>query len=160
MSSIRLVYLHISRITSLLGCISVVVLAAIAAGNMLMRMIYKPIHGSYELIGFFGATSVGLALAYTQLRKDHIMVTIISDKFKEGLKRNLERFSYVLNSVFFSICGWQTFKWGNKLAKSGELSETLKIVYYPFVYVLAIGFFIMALALIFDFLLTFERRQS
>lgn len=147
-----------NRLCALLSGVSIVILTGIAAGNMLLRIVYRPIHGSYELIGFFGAVSIGLALGYTQLRKDHIVVTIISDKFSKKAKKGLDSFSYAISAVFFSISGWQTFKWGIKLARSGELSETLKIVYYPFVYILAIGFFIIALTLILDFISTFERK--
>ncbi len=150
--------LSLDRVCAFLSGISILVLTSIAAGNMLMRMVYKPIHGSYELIGFFGATSVGLALGYSQIRKDHIVVTIITERFSEKAKRILDRISYFLSTIFFLICGWQTFMWGFKLLKAGELSETLKIIYYPFVFLLSFGFFVLALTLIFDFINTFQRK--
>jgi TRAP-type C4-dicarboxylate transport system permease small subunit len=158
MGSIKSLILHTNRICALFSGISIVILTGLAAGNMLMRIVYRPINGSYELIGFFGAVSVGLALGYTQLRKDHIVVTIISDNFNEKTKKNLDRVSYGVSTIFFLIAGWQTFKWGIKLAQMGELSETLKIIYYPFVYVLGVGFFVIGITLSLDFITTFERK--
>lgn len=144
----------------ILSCISALVVTGIAAGNMLFRVIYRPIQGSYELIGFFGAVSVGLALGYTQLRKDHVIVTIITDRFNEKVRALLDMFSYIVSSIFFTIVFWQTFKWGTRIAKSGELSETLKIIYHPFVYIVAIGFLLLAFNSLVDFLISLKGRSK
>jgi hypothetical protein len=42
--------------------------------------------------------------------------------------------------------------WGLKLRETGELSETLKIIYYPFVFGVALGFAFLSLAGAVDFL--------
>jgi hypothetical protein len=39
-----------------------------------------------------------------------------------------------------------------RIAASGEVSETLKIAYYPFIYCVALGFAFLCLTLIMDFL--------
>lgn len=144
----------------ILSCISALIVTGVAAGNMLLRIIYRPIQGSYELIGFFGAVSVALALGYTQLRKDHVIVTIITDRFSDKVKNLLDRFSYLVSSIFFSVVFWQTFKWGLRIAKSGELSETLKIVYHPFVYMVAIGFLILSFTSLVDFIISFRGKEK
>ncbi|MCX7856449.1 MAG: TRAP transporter small permease subunit [Deltaproteobacteria bacterium] len=159
MDSLKTVVHTINRICAFLGGIFIIILTTIAAGNMLLRIIYRPIHGSYELIGFFGAASIGLALGYTQLRKDHIIVTIVSDRFGKKTKKIIDLFSNMVSSLFFIVCGTETLKWGSRLAKSGELSETLKIPYYPFVYLLGTGFLIIAITLILDFIIAFERKK-
>jgi len=38
------------------------------------------------------------------------------------------------------------------LKNAGELSETLRIIYYPFVFAVALGCFLLSLALFTDFL--------
>ncbi|MCS7280272.1 MAG: TRAP transporter small permease subunit [Desulfobacterota bacterium] len=158
MGGLKALSLHINKFCAFLSGICIVILTALALGNMIFRIVYRPIQGSYELIGFFGAVSVGLALGYTQMRKDHVIVTILSDKFNLRLRRFLDRISYTGSALFFVISGWQTFRWGTRLLKTGELSETLKIIYYPFVYALAFGFFVIAFTLIVDLLLTLERK--
>lgn len=152
--------LHINRFFVILSCISALIVTGIAAGNMLLRIIYRPIQGSYELIGFFGAVSVALALGYTQLRKDHVIVTIVTDRFSDKVKNLLDRFSYLVSSIFFSVVFWQTFKWGLRIAKSGELSETLKIIYHPFVYLVAIGFLILSFTSLVDFIISFRGKEK
>ncbi|MCX7966802.1 MAG: TRAP transporter small permease subunit [Syntrophorhabdaceae bacterium] len=151
---------YLNRFLAFFSGIAILILTTIAAGNMLLRIVYVPINGSYELIGFFGAVAVGFALGYTQIRKDHIIVTIFSDRYPKKLQPFLDGINYVINTFFFSLVSWQTFKWGMKIQKTGELSETLKIIFHPFVYCLAIGFAALSLTLFIDFLILFYKEKK
>lgn len=152
--------LYLNRFLAFWSGVAVLALTAIAAGNMLFRVVYVPINGSYELIGFFGAVATGLALGFAQIRKDHIIVTIFTDRFSKRTNRVLDGFNYFINMIFFALVAWETLKWGMKIARIGELSETLKIVYHPFVYCLALGFAALSLTLLIDFLTIFHKGAA
>jgi len=47
-----------------------------------------------------------------------------------------------------------------KIEKTGELSETLKIIFHPFVYCLALGFAALALTLFIDLLRLFYKEKK
>jgi len=151
---------YLNRILLFFSGAAVLALTGIAAGNMFLRIIYSPIPGSYELVGFFRAVATGFALGYTQIRKDHIIVTMFTDKFSKKVNRILDGLNYSVNTLFFGIISWETLKWGMKIARTGEVSETLKIIYHPFVYCLAIGFAALAFSLLVDFFRLFKREVS
>jgi TRAP-type C4-dicarboxylate transport system permease small subunit len=96
--------------------------------------------------------ATGFALGYTQARKDHIIVTIFTDKFSKTTNKVLDGLNYLVNTVFFFIVSREVLRWGLKIAKTGELSETLKIIYHPFIYCLSLGFAVLSLSLLIDFL--------
>lgn len=150
----------LNKILLFFSGISVLLLTGIAAGNMLLRVIYTPIQGSYELIGFFGAVATGFALGYTQIRKDHIIVTMFTDKFPKKINSVLDGLNYSVNAAFFAVVSWQTVKWGLKISVGGEVSETLKMIYHPFVYCLALGFAMLAFTLLVDFARLFRREVT
>ncbi|MHB9061666.1 MAG: TRAP transporter small permease, partial [Desulfobacteria bacterium] len=100
------------------------------------------------------------ALGYTQKRKDHIVVDILSDTFPAPVKRILDRVSWIMILVFFSIVSWQTFVYGKRLMLTGELSETLKIAYYPFVFLVGIGFAVLALTSFLDLVESVWTREE
>ncbi len=150
---------RLNKVLLFLSGIAVLALTGIAAGNMFLRIVYAPIQGSYELVGFFGAVATGFALGYTQIRKDHIIVTMFTDKFPKKLQKVLDGLNYAINTVFFATIGWQTLKWGMKISAGGEVSETLKVVYHPFVYCLAIGFAALSLSLLVDFIRLMRREE-
>ena len=54
--------------------------------------------------------------------------------------------------AFFAIVARQVFKYATTLWKTGEVTETLQIVYYPFTYAVALGCLILAFTFSVDFL--------
>ncbi len=130
-----------------------VLMMLLACSNMVTRAIWVPIKGSYELMGFFGATAIAFSLGYTQLLKDHLSLTILSDHFSETATRIIDIFTSFICCTFFGLVSWKTGSWAVRLIQSGELSETLRIAYYPFVFAVSFGLGTLALALLTDFLL-------
>jgi TRAP-type C4-dicarboxylate transport system permease small subunit len=139
---------YLSRFCMLIGGVALVLLVLLATGNVTLRLFHLPFAGTYEIVSFLGALVTAGALAHTQRRKDHIMVDILTDRFPPLVKRILDAFSDGLAALLFGIASWQVYGWGNGLKQSGELSETLQLTYYPFVYATAAGFSLLALVLV------------
>ena len=142
------------------GGVSLLALTLLATMNVALRIFQVPVGGTYEVVSFLGAIVTAGALGYTQKRKDHIVVDILSDKFPAPVKRILDRVSYALILVFISIVSWQTIVYGKRLLRTGELSETLKIAYYPFVFLVSLGFAVLALTVFLDLIGTVWTREE
>jgi hypothetical protein len=112
--------------------------------------------GAYELVAFRSRGHV--CSGVHQRRKSHIVVDILTETFSEGVKKALDGISYLIGMVFFALISWVIFRWGIKIADSGEVSETLKIAYYPFIYCVALGFAFLWLTLLLDFLNTVLKK--
>jgi len=136
------------------GGVALLALTLLATMNVALRIFRVPVGGTYEIVSFLGAIVTAGALGYTQKRKDHIVVDILSEKFPAKVKRVLDRVSYALILAFFSVVSWQTFVYGRRLLRTGELSETLKIAYYPFVFLVSIAFAVLALTVFLDLIET------
>jgi TRAP-type C4-dicarboxylate transport system permease small subunit len=132
------------------GGVALLALTLLATLNVTLRIFKAPVSGTYEIVSFLGAIVTAGALGYTQKRKDHIVVDILSEKFPAPVKRVLDGVSFAILLVLFSIVSWQTFVYGKRLLQTGELSETLKIAYHPFVFLTALGFAALALTLFLD----------
>jgi len=52
--------------------------------------------GAYETVGFLGAIVIAFALGYTQKRKDHIVVDILTQRFSKQVNRVLDAINYLL----------------------------------------------------------------
>jgi TRAP-type C4-dicarboxylate transport system permease small subunit len=137
------------------GGVSLLALMLLATANVALRIFRVPVGGAYEVVSFLGAVVTAGALGFTQKRKDHIVVDILSDRFPAPVKRALDRASYALMFFLFSIVSWQTFVYGMRLLQTGERSETLKIAFYPFVFVVCLGFAVLALTILLDLAETF-----
>lgn len=149
----------LSKSSMVVGGAALLLLVLLATANVGMRFFHAPYAGTYELVSFLGALVTAGALAHTQRRKDHIVVDILSEKFPPALKRFLDAVNYAATSLLFGVIAWQVWVWGDKIRIGGELSETLKLTYYPFVYAVAAGFGLLALVLLVDLLKTIARPE-
>jgi TRAP-type C4-dicarboxylate transport system permease small subunit len=142
------------------GGVSLLALTLLATMNVALRIFRIPVSGTYEVVSFLGAIVTAGALGYTQKRKDHIVVDILSEKFPAPVKRVLDRISNVLILAFFSIVSWQTLVYGMRLMTTGEMSETLKISYYPFVFLVSAGFAVLALTVLLELVESVWTREE
>lgn len=143
-----------------MGGIAVMLLMSIATVNIVLRIFHVPYRGTYEIVSFLGAIVIAFALGYTQKRKDHIIVDILTERFSHRTNRILNIVSYFITSIFFAIVSWQVFVFGMKISRSGEVSETLKIVYHPFIFCVSIGFAVLTLTIIIDLLKELLREEK
>jgi TRAP-type C4-dicarboxylate transport system permease small subunit len=135
-----------------MGGVALLSLTGIACANMLMRPFGSPFKGAYELVGFFGALVVALPLGYAQIYRSHIAVDILATQYSTRTKRIMNAISSFFCTIFFILVAWQSFIYATAIWKRGETSETLRIVYYPFVYVVALCCLLLALVLMIDFI--------
>lgn len=144
----------LNKLLLILGGIAVILLMSLATINVVLRIFHIPYSGTYEIVSFLGAIVIAFALGYTQKRKDHIVVDILTEKFSKHANRILSIVSYGITMIFFAVVSWQIFIFGMIIWKSGEVSETLKVAYHPFIFGVSIGFAILSLTIIIDFLKT------
>lgn len=138
---------YLSRAFMVIGGAALLLLVLLASGNVALRLFHVPYAGTYEIVSFLGALVTAGALAHTQRRRDHIMVDIVTDRFPKRVKRGLDAVSDLMAALLFGIASWQVWRWGDRIRVSGELSETLQIKFYPFIYVTAAGFGLLTLVL-------------
>lgn len=143
--------LILSKGLMIVGGVALLLLMILATGNVAMRIFHVPFSGCYEIISFLGAIVTASALGYTQRNRDHIIVDILSEKFPPGVRKIVDAVSYLIVTVFFAIVSRQTLIWGLQIREAGELSETLKIIYHPFIFGVALGFAFLALSGAVDF---------
>lgn len=134
------------------------VMIILTCGNIFFRVVWVPIMGTFELMGYLGAVVTAFALGYTQIRHGHIAVDIVVLGFPKKLHGVLNGINCAICMVFFSIIGWQVAKYATNLRRTGEVTETLRIIYYPFAYAVALGCFSLALVFLVEGLKSFSGK--
>jgi len=135
----------------LFGGLFLIGMVFLTCTNILLREFNFPVRGVYEIMGFFGAVIFAFSLAYSGLKKEHLYVPILFDRFPKQIKRVLGMLSDILCLSFFAILSFQLMKKALILKEAGEVSETLMIVYYPFIIAVALGVLILSFVLLYDF---------
>ena len=132
-----------------------VAMILITCANIFSRLVWVPVKGAFELMGFFGAVVTAFALGYTQAKKAHISVDILVNRFPKRVQKCINGINYVVCMLFFILAGWQISKLADTLRTSGEVTETLRIIYDPFTYGVAVGCLLLSLVLLVELAILF-----
>jgi len=132
----------------------------LTCGNIFLRIVWVPVKGTFELMGYFGAVLTAFALGYTQIRRGHIAVDIVVMGFSKKTHNILNVIINLMCMIFFALVSWQITKYATTLWKTGEVTETLRIVYYPFTYGVALGCSVLSLVFLSDFLRTVIEKEE
>jgi TRAP-type C4-dicarboxylate transport system permease small subunit len=127
-------------------------MVALSCTNILLRSVWLPVTGTFELMGFLGAVVAAFALGYTQLTKGHIAVTFLEGKLPRAVERACDVLANLIGLCFFVLAALEVAKLGRFLVLRGEFSETLAVPYYPVVFAVALACLIMALTMLVDLL--------
>jgi TRAP-type C4-dicarboxylate transport system permease small subunit len=137
--------IKISRIMDLLAGIILAATASLVVANILGRVLFnRPILGTYEMVGFLTAAVVGLALARCALENSHIAISFLTDKLPPSWQRFIELAVDLPATLFLFFAAYNLFAYGLRLESSGVVSSTIRLPFYPFIYLVAAGFFMLA----------------
>jgi len=123
--------------------------------DIILRSLRRPIVGTYELVAFAGAVVIGFSVPFTSWLRAHIYVDFFILKFPKKVKDFFNIVTRCLVIVLFIMIGWNLMKYGMDLQKSGEVSLTLQMPFYPVAYGIGVCCFIQCIVLICDIIKIF-----
>jgi TRAP-type C4-dicarboxylate transport system permease small subunit len=141
---------QISRFLNVVAGISLVFLIVLTIVDVILRGFGKPIVGTYELVAFSGALAIGLSMPRTALLRGHIYVDFLIAKFPRTVRDLFNITTRGLVFAIFALAGWNLLKFAWDLQKSGEVSLTLQMPFYPVAYGIGICCFVQCLVVICD----------
>lgn len=139
---------YLIKLSVFCGGAVLVGMIALTCANILVRIVGAPIRGTFELMGYGGAAVTALALGYTQTRRGHIAVNVLINRFSPRTQKALNSLNDAACALFFIVVTWQLVQKANGFVKTGEVSETLRVVFYPFTYIVALGCGLLALVFV------------
>ena len=151
---------YLNRFLMILAGLFLLAMIFLTCSNIFLRTVWKPVSGTFELMGYFGAVLTAFALGYTQVKNGHISVDIVVLGFSKRAQKILNGINDLICMVFFAIVGWQIGKYAGILRETGEVTETLRIIYYPFTYGVGLGCAVLSLVFLIHFLKLLIEREG
>lgn len=124
----------------------------LTVADVFMRLFGRPIPGTYELVGFVGAVIISFALPYTTVKKGHIAVDFIMIKMPWLVRVIVNALNAFIAMVLFGLISWQSVLYAVSLKYSGEVSPTLQMPVYPFIFGIAFGCAMLSVVLLIEFI--------
>ncbi len=142
----------LNRSLAFMASCCLLVMMFLTVGEMVLRGFGTPMAGIVEVVGWLAAAITALALGYTQLYKGHVAISLLTDKFSPRLQAALGVAVNLTSTALFTATAWYIFKYAGSLREVGSLSETMKVIVYPWVYIVSLGCTGLALAVFVDLL--------
>jgi len=132
------------------GC-CLIAMMLVTVGEMVFRMFGNPMAGTVETIGWLAAVTTAFALGYTQIHHGHVSIDLFANRLNPRLRAVINILVYLASTALFMVVTWNIFRHAGVLKQSGSLSETMKVIVYPWVYLVSLGCAGLTLALLVDF---------
>lgn len=123
-----------------------------AVADMVLRGVGITVAGSYEVVGWLSAAAMALALGTVQRHRGHVAMELVVVRLGQRSRAIVEALMALMSLLLFAAVAWYVARYGRVLHETGSLSETLRVIVYPWVYLVAAGCLGLTLALLVDFL--------
>jgi TRAP-type C4-dicarboxylate transport system permease small subunit len=143
-----------SNVISMAAVIAIMTLTVL---DVILRFFRYPIPGVYDMVGLLGAVIISFSLAYTSVEKGHIAVDLVIQKLPERSQAIIDVITHFFSILFFLTAAWQCIRYGMDLMRSGEVSMTIRVPIYPFVFGTAVGCLLLTLVLAVEFIRSLQR---
>ncbi len=130
----------------------VLMLLVIVADIIGAKLFRWPVPGAVDIVGLLGVVVIAFAIAQTQVVHGHIEVEFFVMRIPEKARNAIAGIIYSLGMLLFVLLSWQSYDFGRTLQVSGEVSMTLGIPLYPFVYGIAFSCIVVFLVLLLQYL--------
>ena len=148
------------QILNIIAGITLTFMMSLTVVDVILRSLRKPIVGTYELVAFSGAVVIGFSLPFTSWIRGHIYVDFIISRFSKRIRNAFNIVTRCLVIWLFLMIGWNLIKYGMDLQRSGEVSLTLQVPFYPVAYGIGICCFIQCLVIGCDLLKIFGGKYE
>ncbi|MBU0574719.1 MAG: TRAP transporter small permease [Pseudomonadota bacterium] len=138
----------VSRGFNVVAGAAVILMMVLTCADVVLRLLRQPITGTYEIVGFLGTVIVSFSLAFTSLEKGHIAVELLVEKLPRRMQVGIEAVTSLIGAALFSLITWQSLVYAMDIRQSGEVSVTLTMPIYPFIYGIAAGSGLLCLVLL------------
>ncbi|GAI76420.1 unnamed protein product, partial [marine sediment metagenome] len=125
---------------------AVVAIMLLIVGNVLLRIVWKPILGTYDLVSFLGAALISFALAHCAAQKGHVAIGVVVERLSQRAQAITDSITGIFSVAIFLVISWQCIVYATKLWQDDVLSVTLMVPYFPIVY--GVGFACILLSLV------------
>jgi TRAP-type C4-dicarboxylate transport system permease small subunit len=143
------------RISAWLDMIAVCALTfmmSLTMADVIFRSFGKPIIGTYEIVSLSSAIAVGFAIPYTSWKKGHVFMDFVIDRLPHGGKKGVMVTTRVIVILLFIFIAVNLFMLGHEYYVSHEVSQTIGMPIYPFVYAVGAVCFIECYVIFCDIL--------
>jgi TRAP-type C4-dicarboxylate transport system permease small subunit len=140
----------LSRFMQVIAGIALVFMMTLTTCDVILRIFSRPIIGTYEMVAFTGGVVIGFSMPITSFVRGQIFVDFFYQKFPKFWQNVFNVATRLMVIVLFLFIGSNLMILASDMVKSGEVSLTLQLPFYPIAYGIGVSCFVQCLVLVGD----------
>jgi TRAP-type C4-dicarboxylate transport system permease small subunit len=140
--------LKLSKFMNIVAGIALVIMMLFTVSDVILRIVWRPIVGTYELVALIGAMVIGFAIPKSSSDDAHVYVDMLTGGLSVTAKKVFQVITKFLGLIVFVLLGWNIFLKGNELYHSKEVTLTVHAPLYPVAYLLGLCCLVESLVLL------------
>ena len=138
MTSFGSATLRLSKVMNYVGGTVLVLMMLLTVSDVVLRIFWKPILGTYEMVALAGALVIGFAIPKTTLDDAHVYVDFVVTGGSPLIRKIFRITTKFLGFVLFFLLAVNLILKGGELYRAYEVTLTIHIPLFPIAY--AMGF--------------------
>ena len=152
----RVIY-SLSRVCDRIAQCAVVAMMLIVVGNILSRIFWRPIYGTYDVVMLLGSILVSFALGYCAVRRGHIAVDLVIALFPQRVQAIIDSITGILSVGIFAIIAWRCWVYGTDMWERGEVTMSVYIPVHPFIFGVGFGCAVLCIVVLVDLIKAMDK---
>ena len=129
---------RLSRVMNLVGGTVLMLMMLLTVSDVVLRIFWKPILGTYEMVALAGALVIGFALPKTSLDDAHVYVDFVVTGGPPKLRKTFRVITKFLGFILFALLAINLILKAGELYRADEVTLTIHVPLFPVAY--AMGF--------------------
>jgi TRAP-type C4-dicarboxylate transport system permease small subunit len=127
--------------------------------DVILRNLGHPITGSMEIIQYGGSIVFGFSIPYATWMGAQIVVDLITQKLDPENQKKIKAVTRSVGIIIFLFVAYNFFMYALDVKRTGELTASFKIPYYPFCFAISLSFLFQSLTIFCDLIKTLQGEK-
>jgi len=150
MDAVSAMLKRFSGYLNIIAGVALTLMMLITVVDVALRAGGKPVVGAYEIVALTLAIVIGFSIPQVSLDGGHVYMEIGLDKFGPRGQAVLKTFTRLLCIGLFIFIGYNLLSVGAEFRASGEVSQTLRLPFFPVAYGVAVCCFLEVVVFIME----------
>ena len=150
----------ISHKFSIIGVVTLAGLMLLTVSDVVLRFFFtKPIRGSLEVTELLMIIMVYPGLAWVAVRRINVKVDLVVNRFSPRVQGIFDTVTCLMSLAVAALIFWYNIPQAFYMMERGIGTDTLKIVHWPFFWLIAFAYFLLCFVLITN-LIEFSKKAA
>jgi len=127
--------------------------------DVILRNLGHPITGSMEIIQYGGSIVFGFSIPYATAIGAQILVDLVTQKLGHRNRTRIQAVTRSVGILMFLFISYNFAVYALDVMRTGELTASFKIPYYPFCFAISLSFLFQSLTIFRDLVNTLKGEK-